>query len=228
MIFNSVEFIIFFPIVVFVYYILPHKARYMWLLAASYYFYMNWNPLYALLLFSCTFVTYVSGLILDKLKDTKGSEKNCELKRKLCLVGCLFVCLGILGFFKYRDFAVININRVLGILHLGQLTWEHSIVLPVGISFYTLQALGYLIDVYRGDIYAEKNFFRYHCLYHFSRSLSQVRLNAPKICWYSCIRQKSSTMKIFAAALCLCCGDFSKGGYCGQSGDYCKYCVRKS
>ena len=153
-IFNSVEFIIFFPLVVFAYYILPKKVRYVWLLAASYFFYMNWEPLYVLLLFSCTLVTYAAGLILERLKENNQ-------KKKLCITVSLIICLGILGFFKYCDFAVENINRVLDILHLGQITWEHNIVLPVGISFYTLQALGYLIDVYRGDIYAEKNFLRY-------------------------------------------------------------------
>ena len=153
MIFNSTQFIIFFPIVVLVYYTLPNKVRYIWLLAASYYFYMSWNPIYILLLFSCTVITYAAGLILEKLQNINS--------RKLCLAVCLMINLCILGFFKYFDFAVININRILSAVHMGQVTWEHNIILPVGISFYTLQALGYLIDVYRGDIYAEKNFFRY-------------------------------------------------------------------
>ncbi len=191
MLFNSMGFLIFFPTVALIYYLLPHKARYLWLLAASWYFYMQWNAVYILLLLSCTVVTYVAGLLLEKIKSA-GDDGTARHRRQrvLILSAALAVSLGLLGFFKYADFALLNLNRLLSVLRLPRFTWEYSIVLPVGISFYTLQALGYLIDVYRGDIYAERNFFRYALFLAFfpqlvagpverSRNLL-VQLYAPK------------------------------------------------
>ena len=194
MVFNSTEFIIFFPIVVFVYYILPHKIRYIWLLAASYYFYMNWNPIYILLLFSCTLVTYLAGLILERLNNIDSSEKRIKTKRRFCMIVCLLVNLGILGFFKYGGFILLNINKVLSIIGVRAIIMEYSVILPVGISFYTLQAIGYLIDVYRGDTYAEKNFFRYALFISFfpqlvagpierSKNLLKQLYVSPKFNW---------------------------------------------
>lgn len=153
MIFNSAEFMIFFPIVVIIYYIIPKSIRYIWLLIASWYFYMNWNPVYILLLLSCTIVTYMGAILVEKLDSTKW--------RKGIFIACVLICLGILAFFKYLNFMLLNINRILSVMHMGTFTLGHSVVLPVGISFYTLQAIGYLIDVYRGDTYAEKNFLYY-------------------------------------------------------------------
>ena len=74
---------------------------------------------------------------------------------------CLLANLGILAFFKYSAFGVSILNQILSFFHVSMIPWNVNILLPVGISFYTLQALGYLIDVYRGDIYAEKNFIHY-------------------------------------------------------------------
>lgn len=155
--FNSVDFALFFPIVVIVYYILPKKIRYIWLLMASYYFYINWNAMYILLLFSCTLITYLGGNIIEHLKNLPNSHR----KQKICLITCVTINLLVLCFYKYFDFLLLNVNRLLQMLHLPSLNWNFDIILPVGISFYMLQALGYLIDVYRDDIYAEKNFLRY-------------------------------------------------------------------
>lgn len=160
MLFNSVEFLLFFPVVVLLYYCIPLKIRYFWLLAASYFFYMNWNPVYGLLLFFCTLVTYLCGRILEE--GGCGRCKVQECGRKACLIICILVNLGLLAFFKYSYFAVSIVNRILSLFSLGQVGWaEDTVVLPVGISFYVLQSLGYVIDVYRKEIYAEKNFFRY-------------------------------------------------------------------
>lgn len=160
MLFNSVEFLLFFPAVVLVYYCIPSKIRYFWLLAASYFFYMNWKPAYGMLLFSCTLVTYLCGRILEEDGYMRRKIQGCG--RKLCLVICILVNLGLLAFFKYSYFAASIINRILSLFSSGQVGWEaDAIVLPVGISFYILQSLGYVIDVYRKEIHAEKNFFRY-------------------------------------------------------------------
>lgn len=153
MIFNSIQFLIFFPITVAVYFIIPAKVRYLWLLAASYYFYMQWNPVYSLLLLMSTVVTYAAALLIEKFDK--------PVHRKICLTTAILINLATLGYFKYSDLLVRCVNKGLGIIGLNQIEWNDSIVLPVGISFFTLQALGYLIDVYRKDIYAEHNFFRY-------------------------------------------------------------------
>lgn len=152
---------------VLVYYILPVKTRYIWLLAVSYYFYMQWNPLYLTLLFACTLLTYGGGRMIGVLWEKAGAVEGEALlpvyrkKQKFCLIGCIVLNLAVLGFFKYLDFGMTCLNSFLRLLHIQEISGSFDILLPVGISFYTLQALGYLIDVYRGDIGAEKNFLRY-------------------------------------------------------------------
>lgn len=153
MLFNSLSFLIFFPVVVMVYYIVPKKIRPMWLVIASYYFYMSWNAKYALLIFASTAITYLSGILLEK------TEK--DNLRKFVVAGSFVTNLGILFFFKYFTFLIANINKVLSLLHMGGLTNPFSLVLPVGISFYTFQALSYTVDVYRKKVDAEKNFINY-------------------------------------------------------------------
>ncbi len=153
MLFNTIQYILFLPFVTAVYFLLPHKVRHVWLLAASWYFYMQWNPKYILLLAGCTLVTYTGARILEGMEGAPG-------RRKAVLFACLAVNLGILGFFKYYNFGTGLMNRFLGAVHLPQFP-ALSIILPVGISFFTLQALGYLIDVYRGDVPAEHDFIRY-------------------------------------------------------------------
>ena len=157
MLFNSFQFLIFFPLVCLVYFLLPHKLRWMWLLGASYYFYMNWEPIYALLIFGSTLTTYVSGIIIDKYRSENKKGKG-HLKAKISLVVCLMVNLGILFGFKYFNF--IN-ESVFSVLEYFGIRWDIpnlDILLPVGISFYTFQAIGYSIDVYRGTIKAERHF----------------------------------------------------------------------
>lgn len=153
MLFNSLDFLIFFPIVVLVYFIIPRKIRYIWLLVASYYFYMCWNAEYALLIGVSTFITYVSGLML--WKADKG------WLRKLIVAFSFISNLGILIFYKYFDFILDNINVILGKANIQLVENPFDIILPVGISFYTFQALSYTVDVYRKEIEAEKNPLKY-------------------------------------------------------------------
>ena len=168
MLFNTPQYILFLPAVVIIYYIMPKKVRYIWLLIASYYFYMQWNPLYITLLFSCTLLTYIGGRIIDRLNRLKieNTEAGPELWgrvewKSICLGLCILLNLGILGFFKYFEFGIRILNWLFRHLNVSEISWNHSILLPVGISFYILQALGYLIDVYRGNMRAEKNFLKY-------------------------------------------------------------------
>lgn len=161
MLFNSLQFLIFFPIVVLIYFIVPEKKRYIWLLVSSYYFYMCWNAKYALLLLFSTVVTWVSGVLMEEIK-----YKECDAERKVrykkwCVAGSFALNLSVLFFFKYFNFAFNSLNRLFNVVHIELNMPAFDIVLPVGISFYTFQALGYTMDVYRDETYAEKNFLRY-------------------------------------------------------------------
>ncbi len=158
MLFNSYSFLIFFPIVTLVYFIIPKRFQYIWLLITSYFFYMGWNAKYALLLLILTMITYASGLVLAAMKP----ETKRNITARKCTVAASFLSnLAILFFFKYFDFAVENINAVLSAIHVEVLNPQFDVLLPVGISFYTFQALSYTMDVYRGEIVAEKNPLKY-------------------------------------------------------------------
>ncbi len=159
MLFNSINFMIFFPIVVLIYFIIPDKVKYIWLLAASYFFYMCWNAKYIILIFASTVITYVSGLLIDKVKDTDYKILTQNGLKKVIVFGSVIINLSILFYFKYINFAVEIITRVLAKTNVSVNIPVFDVILPVGISFYTFQALSYTIDVYRGDIYAEKKFF---------------------------------------------------------------------
>ncbi len=153
MIFNSIDFWIFFPIVTLIYAVIPRKLRCVWLLVASYYFYMCWNAKYAALIVFSTVVTYAAGLLIEKLKSRNA--------KKWVMFGGFALNLGVLFFFKYFDFALNNLNKVLAAFSIQVIQNPFDILLPVGISFYTFQALGYMVDVYRGDCRAERNFLQY-------------------------------------------------------------------
>ncbi|ADG72246.1 MBOAT family O-acyltransferase [Brachyspira murdochii] len=150
MLFNSTEFMIFFPITLILYWIFPKKYRYICLFIASYTFYMFWNPKYALLMGTSTVVTFLSGVLIEKL----------EYKRTVVAFSFI-INLAILIFFKYFDFLLQNINIVLSALNIQLINKPFDVILPVGISFYTFQALSYTIDVYRGEIKSEKNIIKY-------------------------------------------------------------------
>lgn len=161
MLFNSYSFLIFFPIVILIYWIIPLRFRYIWLLAASYYFYMCWNAKYALLLLACTVITYLSGIFIYKIKNSGKAEARRIIYMKLCVAFSFIINLGVLAWFKYFDFFVENLQKVFAHIGITLSSPTFDIILPVGISFYTFQALSYTMDVYRGEIYAEKNFLKY-------------------------------------------------------------------
>lgn len=161
MLFNSLQFLIFFPIVVLIYFIVPEKKRYLWLLLASYYFYMCWNAKYALLMLFSTVVTYVSGILLEQVKQRDWEESKIVRYKKYCVALSFALNLAVLFYYKYTNFFIDNLNHIFNMMHIELNMPVFDIVLPVGISFYTFQALSYTVDVYRDEIYAEKNFFRY-------------------------------------------------------------------
>lgn len=155
--FNSVEFLIFFPIILLLYYLLPQKARWVLLLAASYFFYMSWNPSLVWLILFTTFISYAGGLLIEKFSEKPKLSK-------LTLTVVLVACLGTLAFFKYYNFFVTSASQVTTFFGAKGFDITLDLILPVGISFYTFQTLSYCIDVYRKDIKAEKH-FGYYALY---------------------------------------------------------------
>ena len=143
MLFNSLAYGVFLPVVFLVYWAVPHRYRQIILLLASCYFYMSWNPVYIFLILTTTVVSYSSALLLER------REKAREKKWILALSAG--VSLGILFFFKYFNFAFASIARILSLVSLRLHPVTLRLLLPVGISFYTFQTLSYVIDVYRGE-----------------------------------------------------------------------------
>ena len=153
MLFNSFEFLIFFPVVVSIYFLMPARWRWLHLLIASYVFYMAWEPAYAILIFASTVVDYFVARHLERSEDLH--------RKRLLLSISLTVNLGLLFSFKYYN--LINGTFLAAAQSVG-LDWplpESNLLLPVGISFYTFQTLGYTIDVYWGKMKAERHFGRF-------------------------------------------------------------------
>lgn len=148
MLFNSFEFFIFFPVVTVFYFLIPHRFRWAWLLAASCYFYMAFIPAYILVLFFIILIDYFAGLYI---------EKSTGKKRKLFLLISIFGNIGLLAFFKYYGFTTENLNNLAQFLHWNYALPVLEIILPIGLSFHTFQALSYTIEVYRGRYQAEKH-----------------------------------------------------------------------
>lgn len=150
MLFNSLTFAIFLLIVFIVYWALPHKYRWLVLLIASYYFYACWSPKYVVLILISTIPTYIAAILLER--------EESLLRRKFILTATLLVCLGLLFFFKYFNFVSGSISELLILFSVRPQPVTLNILLPIGISFYTFQSLGYVIDVYRGKVHPEHHF----------------------------------------------------------------------
>lgn len=156
MVFNSFSFLIFFPIVLGLYRVLPKRARWVMLLAASYYFYLSWQPDLIYLIMFTTAVSYFCAIGIEKT-----SKKGLK---KLFLVTAVVASLSVLFFFKYFNFLSQNITALLNLIRLPVGEFTLNLILPVGISFYTFQTLSYVIDVYREKMPAERH-FGYYALY---------------------------------------------------------------
>ena len=151
MLFNSLHFLIFFPIVSIIYYLIPHKYRWVLLLASSYYFYMVWRPIYIILIIISTLIDYTAAIYIAKNPK--------PIYRKVLLALSLLSNLGILFTFKYLGFFTEFIN-----LFRQENFDAIYLLLPMGISFYTFQTLSYTIDVYRREREPEKHLV-YFALY---------------------------------------------------------------
>ncbi len=149
MLFNSEAFLFFFPTVVILYYLIPHRWRWLLLLLSSYVFYMWWEVSYILLIWLSTLADYYSGLKMGSLPDKQQRKKYLYLS--------LFVNLGMLGVFKYFNFFSGNVNTLAESFGSNWQLEYSELLLPVGISFYTFQTLSYSIEVYRGNVKPEKH-----------------------------------------------------------------------
>ena len=148
MLFSSLVFLFtFLPITLLVYYLVPRKVKNVVLLIASLIFYAWGEPVYVLIMLFSIVFDYANGRLIEHFKN-----KNCPGKAKAALIVDLCGNLAILGFFKYTDFVIGSINSITG----AGLSLLH-IALPIGISFYTFQTMSYTIDVYRGEVAAQKN-----------------------------------------------------------------------
>lgn len=156
MTFNSWEFLIFYPITLLLYFLLPKKWSRISLLFMSAIFYLAWNYKLIVLIMFTTAVSYFCARIIEK------TEKKAV--KKLCFVVTLIACLGVLFFFKYYNFLAETLGWAIKAAGGGTYDFTLNLVLPVGISFYTFQTLSYAIDVYRGTEKVEKDFALY-CLF---------------------------------------------------------------
>ena len=150
MLFNSLQFLLFFPIVTLLYFLLPHRFRWFLLLIASCIFYCAFIPIYILILFFTIVIDYFAGIYIHKSEGQR---------RKVFLIVSLVANVGILCVFKYNNFFIDNINSVLHILSLSIKPLPFwNIILPLGLSFHTFQAMSYTIEVYKGNQDPEKHF----------------------------------------------------------------------
>ena len=160
--FNSLDFLLFFPVVLVLHWLLPHRLRSWLLLAASWLFYFWWNLWTGTLLVGTTLVSWLCA---------RGISRSRTRPRKtILLTAALVTSLGCLAVFKYADF----------FLSTAGLTLPFSLILPVGISFYTFQTLSYVIDVYRGTVAAEPHFHHYALFVSFFPQLVAGPIERPE------------------------------------------------
>ncbi len=150
MLFNSFEFLFFFPIVTAIYFLLPHKFRWFHLLVASCIFYMAFIPVYIFILLFTIVIDYFAGIMIENAEGKK---------RKYFLILSIVANVGVLCVFKYYNFFVGNMDALLHLAHINTLPIPYLyIILPLGLSFHTFQAMSYTIEVYRGNQKAERHF----------------------------------------------------------------------
>ncbi|HEX3028452.1 MAG TPA: MBOAT family O-acyltransferase [Clostridia bacterium] len=149
MLFNSIQFLIFFPTVAALYFLIPHKFRWFLLLVSSCIFYMAFMPVYILILAVTILIDYFAGILIER---TEGGKK-----RTFLIISILSTCI-VLLVFKYFNFFNSNLANVAHFFHWNYPIGSLNIILPIGLSFHTFQSLSYVIEVYRGNQKAERNF----------------------------------------------------------------------
>lgn len=190
MLFTTYEFMGFMAVLFLAYYLIPKKCQWPLLLGASYVFYFIAGADYLIYILATTLTVYFAARMIERnaqrqadyLKEHKADlskeekkayKEGCKGVRLRWLIGCLLLNLGILAAVKYANFVISNLNGIFSALGRGEPLSFFSLALPMGISFYTFQALGYLIDVYRGTVSAEKNPFKFALFVSFFPQLIQ-------------------------------------------------------
>ena len=177
---TSFKFLIFFQIVVMAYYVIPKRFRQIWLVVVSYYFYMSWDAKYGLVLLAVTAVTWLGAIMLEWIDGRITEERRRDHLKKLC-VGAL------------------------GLAVFGALFCCKYIVLVVGISFYTLQSFGYIMDVYRGKAMAERNFLRYALFLSFFPTVvsGPIERSTTLLCQLRCEERTNFRLENIKQGLCM-------------------------
>lgn len=188
--FTTLQFFVFIIAGVIVYYLLPKRFQWLWLLLMSYYYYLTFSHKTVVFLLITTLVTYAGGLGLERLNEVskayiaehKGQitreekkaykEKIKKSKRRIVVI-MLLLCFGMLAAVKYMNFFIENIDSVVTAIGHGQYIQPVTVLLPLGISFYTFQSISYIIDVYQGKYKAEKNVLKYALFVSFFPQLLQ-------------------------------------------------------
>lgn len=171
MLFNSIEFLLFYVVVTVFYFVFPYRYKWLLLLLASCYFYMAFVPVYILILGFTIVVDYFAGILI---------ETSIGKKRKLFLVCSLIANIGVLAVFKYYNFFNENLSSLLGKFSLSNPVPFLKILLPIGLSFHTFQAMSYTIEVYRGNQKAERHFGIYSLYVMFYPQLVAGPIERPQ------------------------------------------------
>ncbi len=205
MLFNSIEFIIFFPLVTILYFLLPHKFRWIQLLLASCIFYAAFIPSYLLILFFLIAIDYTAGLLIER-----------QHNKKRWLIISIVANILLLGIFKYYDFFISNINQLTG-AHFILLKW----ILPIGLSFHTFQSLSYTIEVYRGKQAAIKHAGYYALYVMFYPQLVAGPIERPQHLFPQLFKpQQFSSQKLYEGLRLMAWGFFKKLVVADRIGQY--------
>lgn len=172
MTFNSWEFVLFYPVVLVLYFVLPKRAKWPMLLIASYFFYMCYQTELVFLIFGTTLVSWIASNIIAKTEKTSV--------KRTALILTLITSIGVLFFYKYFDFLAGTVLDIAALFGSKTADFSLNLILPVGISFYTFQTLSYVIDVYRGDVEPERNFFFFALFVSFFPQLVAGPIERPE------------------------------------------------
>lgn len=205
MLFNSLEFIIFFPVVTLLYFLLPHKTRWLHLLVASCIFYAALIPSYLFILFFLIVLDYGAGLLIERKQG-----------KKTWLIVSIIANISLLGIFKYYNFFTSNFNELSG-SHFILLKWA----LPIGLSFHTFQSLAYTIEVYRGKQKAVTHLGYYALYVMFYPQLVAGPIERPQnLLPQLFIKQKFSSQKLYEGLRLMAWGFFKKLVVADRIGQY--------
>lgn len=171
MLFNSIEFFLFFPLVTALYFLLPHQWRWLMLLIASCVFYMFFVPAYIFILLATIVVDYVAAIQIEK-----SSKPHARRWLIISIISTIFI----LAVFKYFNFFIDNFNGIAGLIGWNYSLNTLSILLPIGLSFHTFQSLSYVVEVYRGNQKAERHFGIYSLYVMFYPQLVAGPIERPQ------------------------------------------------